>query len=76
VKPFTPEGLEQPLRDLADALDVRVGPLFGILRGAVTGQRVSPPLFESMSILRRERTLQQVDKGIELLHASVRAETH
>jgi len=76
VEPFTPEGLEQPLRDLADALDVRVGPLFGILRGAVTGQRVSPPLFESMSILGRERTLQQVDKGIELLHASVGAETH
>jgi glutamyl-tRNA synthetase len=73
VEPFTPEGLEQPLRDLADALDVGVGPLFGILRGAVTGQRVSPPLFESMSILGRERTLQQVDKGIELLHASVEA---
>jgi hypothetical protein len=29
-----------------------------------------------MSILGRERTLQQVDKGIELLRASVEAKAH
>jgi glutamyl-tRNA synthetase len=70
---FTPEAMEQPLRDLADELGVRAGPLFGILRGATTGQQVSPPLFESMSVMGRERTLTQIDKGIDLLRAAVEA---
>jgi glutamyl-tRNA synthetase len=55
------------LRALAQELDVKVGPLFGILRGAVTGQRVSPPLFETMEIMGRERVLAQADRGIEVL---------
>jgi glutamyl-tRNA synthetase len=67
IDPFTPEALEQPLRDLSSDLGVRAGSLFGILRGAVTGQRVSPPLFETMSIMGRERALMQIDKGIEAL---------
>ena len=69
VKGFTPEVLEAPLRDLATELGVKAGPLFGILRGAVTGQRVSPPLFETMAIMGRERVLAQVDRGIEILEA-------
>jgi glutamyl-tRNA synthetase len=67
VDPFNEHTLEQPLRDLADALEIKVGPLFGILRGAVTGQRVSPPLFETMTIMGRKRVLAQMDKGIEIL---------
>jgi glutamyl-tRNA synthetase len=67
IEPFSPECLEQPLRDLAGELEIKVGPLFGILRGAVTGQRVSPPLFETMSIMGRERVLEQMDRGIEIL---------
>jgi len=67
VDPFTAEALEGPLRDLAEELGVKVGPLFGILRGAVTGQRVSPPLFETMAIMGRERVLAQMDAGIEIL---------
>jgi glutamyl-tRNA synthetase len=65
LDPFAPEALEQPLRDLADSLGVKAGSLFGILRGAVTGQKVSPPLFESMAILGQERTVRQIDKGLE-----------
>jgi glutamyl-tRNA synthetase len=69
LDPFAPEALEQPLRDLADSLGVKAGSLFGILRGAVTGQKVSPPLFESMAILGQERTVRQIDKGLETLRA-------
>jgi len=68
---FTPEALEQPLRDLASDLGVKVGSLFGTLRGAVTGQRVSPPLLETMCVLGRERTCKQIDKGIEVLENAV-----
>jgi glutamyl-tRNA synthetase len=67
VEPFTYERLEAALRTLASELDLKVGPLFGILRGAVTGQRVSPPLFETMEIMGRERVLAQVDRGLEVL---------
>lgn len=67
IEPFTPEALEQPLRGLAEQLGIKAGSLFGIIRGAVTGQRVSPPLFETMSILGRERTCRRMDKGIAVL---------
>jgi glutamyl-tRNA synthetase len=67
VDPLTPSALEQSLRDLAQELGFKAGPLFGILRGAITGQRVSPPLFETMTILGRTRVLLQMDKGIETL---------
>jgi glutamyl-tRNA synthetase len=68
---LSPEALEQPLRDLADRLEVKVGSLFGILRGAVTGQKVSPPLFETMAIMGSERTMKQIDAGIETLREMV-----
>jgi glutamyl-tRNA synthetase len=67
VEPFAAKEMEQPLRDLADELGVKVGPLFGILRGAVTGRKVSPPLFETMEIMGRERTFEQVDKAMVML---------
>jgi glutamyl-tRNA synthetase len=70
VDPFIPETLEQALRSLSVDLGVKAGSLFGILRGAITGQRVSPPLFETTSILGRERTFQQIDKGIAVLQGA------
>jgi glutamyl-tRNA synthetase len=70
LDPFAPEAMEQPLRDLADELGIKSGSLFGILRGAVTGQKVSPPLLETMSILGRERTIVQIDKGLDILRAT------
>jgi glutamyl-tRNA synthetase len=41
--------------------------VFGILRVAVTGQKVSPPLFESMEIIGREKVLARLKTAIELL---------
>jgi glutamyl-tRNA synthetase len=57
---FTPEALDAPLRGLADQLGIKAGQLFGILRIAVTGQAVSPPLFETMSVLGRAATLERM----------------
>ena len=37
---------------------------FGSLRVAVTGRRVSPPLFESIELLGRERTLARIDAAL------------
>ena len=57
------------MRALAEELGLKAGQLFGILRNAVTGQRVSPPLFESMEIIGREKVLSRVQAAIQLLEA-------
>ena len=61
---FSPEALETPLRDLAAELGMKPGQLFGILRMAVTGQSVSPPLFETMAVLGRAATLERLELAI------------
>ena len=55
------------LRSLADELGLKAGQLFGILRVAVTGQKVSPPLFESMAIIGKEKVLERIQNAIEIL---------
>ncbi len=58
---------ESPMRTLADDLGLKVGQLFGIIRVAVTGQRVSPPLFESMVIVGREVVLRRIRNAVGIL---------
>jgi len=61
------EQLEQPIRDLAESLSVKLGQVFGVLRIALTAQTVSPPLIESMDLLGKEKTLGRLKHAIELL---------
>lgn len=58
---------EPPLRAFVEESGLQANQVFGILRVAVTGQRVSPPLFESMEIIGREKVLERIKKAIELL---------
>jgi glutamyl-tRNA synthetase len=62
-----PQTAEAPMRALVDELGFTAGQVFGILRVAVTGQKVSPPLFESMAIIGREMVLQRIQKAIFML---------
>jgi glutamyl-tRNA synthetase len=64
---ISPETAEEPLRNLADQLGIKAGQLFGILRVAVTGQKVSPPLFESMAIIGKEKVLERVNHAVTML---------
>ncbi len=57
LEPFDAASIERLLRPLAADLGLRVGQMLGTLRVAATGQRVSPPIFESLEALGRERTL-------------------
>jgi len=52
---------------LADQMQVKTGQFFGILRVAVTGQTVAPPLFQTMAVLGPSRTLQRLDRAISVL---------
>jgi glutamyl-tRNA synthetase len=66
---ITPQTAEAPMRALAEELGLSAGQLFGILRVAVTGQRVSPPLFESMAIVGKEKVLERICKAIAILES-------
>lgn len=63
------ENIESQLRQLAEDLGIKAGQLFGILRVAITGQKVSPPLIESMAILGKEAVLIRLSRASTLLAA-------
>jgi glutamyl-tRNA synthetase len=63
--------LETPLRALAEGLGLKPGALFGLLRLAVTGQSVSPPLFETMIVVGRGATLARLATAEVTLRAAV-----
>jgi glutamyl-tRNA synthetase len=58
---------EPPMREFVETSGLSANQVFGILRVAVTGQKVSPPLFESMEIIGREKVLERLQKAIEIL---------
>jgi glutamyl-tRNA synthetase len=58
VDDWSPEPIEAALKTaLVDGLGLKPRNAFGPVRVAITGRTVSPPLFESMTILGRERSL-------------------
>jgi len=61
------ERAEPPMRDLVEKLGYKPGQVFGILRVAVTGRPVSPPLFETMEIIGREKVISRLEAAIKLL---------
>jgi glutamyl-tRNA synthetase len=54
------ETIESGLRELPARMGLGAARVFQPLRVAVTGTSVSPPLFESMAALGRERTLERI----------------
>ena len=65
------EVAEEPMRLLAEGMGLKAGQLFGILRVAVTGQKVSPPLFESMAIIGKTKVLERIQNATTILEAMV-----
>jgi glutamyl-tRNA synthetase len=59
------QSLEEALRPLAEELSLKAGDLFMLVRVAITGSAVAPPLFQSMAILGRERCLARLGRAIE-----------
>jgi glutamyl-tRNA synthetase len=55
------------MRAFVEESGFNAGQVFGILRVAVTGQKVSPPLFESMEIIGRDKVLERLKKAVEIL---------
>ena len=49
---------------LVDEMGLKPRNAFGPVRVAVTGRRVSPPLFESLELLGRERSLARLPSAL------------
>lgn len=60
---------EPPMREYVEKSGLSANQVFGIVRVAVTGQKVSPPLFESMEIIGREKVLERLQNAIRILES-------
>jgi len=70
VEPFAADALEPPYRELADALGLKAGQLFMSIRIAVTGKTATPPLFQTMEVLGRERSVRRLQTAVHRLARS------
>jgi glutamyl-tRNA synthetase len=64
---FKRDLLENILRQLADDLGLKAGQLFNVLRVAATARDATPPLFETMEVLGKERCLKRIRAAISRL---------
>ena len=71
---FDAEALEPPMRKLAEGLGLKAGQLFTLVRNAVTGKQVSPPLFGSIEAVGRTTTLQRLERAEQVLIQHIRAQ--
>ena len=67
---FNGPALEELLR--ADGVELNLTPrrFFGVLRTAITGRSVSPPLFDTLAVLGRERALSRLQWAIDAMAAA------
>ncbi len=69
IEPFNSEAIGSGLIRIGEShtSSGKAGPFLGRLRLAITGQKVSPPLFESMMAMGRERVLSRFDQALAIL---------
>ena len=63
----THEKTEVLLRNYVEKTGLSAGQVFGIMRVAITGQKVSPPLFESMEIIGKDQVVSRLEDAYKLL---------
>ncbi len=67
TEPFEPEQLESALGRILAEHEVKPGKLYQPIRVAITGTSVSPGIFESLSVLGRERSLERIERAVQRL---------
>jgi glutamyl-tRNA synthetase len=63
LEEWSTEAIETTLRSLREERGLSAKKAFQPIRAAVTGTLVSPPLFESMALLGKERTLERIHRA-------------
>jgi len=66
LESFDAGSIEGTLREMAEEQGIKARKAFQPIRAAVAGRKVSPPLFESMEILGRERCMQRIARALEV----------
>jgi glutamyl-tRNA synthetase len=65
VEPWSAARINDALQEaLVEEMGLKPRVAFGPVRVAVTGKRVSPPLFESLELLGRERSLSRLQAAL------------
>jgi glutamyl-tRNA synthetase len=67
LAPFDAPTIETTLRTKSDELGLKAGNYFTLLREAITAKSVTPPLFDTMAILGKERTLARLTHALKVL---------
>lgn len=63
----TDEENEADFRALAERLGTKLGNVMMPLRVALTGSKVSPPLFESVRLVGKDKTIARIDEAVKIL---------
>lgn len=69
-RPWKTDVFEKNFRDLAGSLGFKAGNIFQLIRVAVSGQTVTPPLFESIQILGEEEVIKRVIEAKTFLQSN------
>ncbi len=64
LDPFAAAPLEAELRRLADERGIKAGTLIHATRVAVTGQAVSPGIFEVLEVMGRDRVITRLNEVV------------
>lgn len=67
VEPFVATTIQPALEGLAAELGWSKGDLNGVVRMAITGRKVGPPLYESLEVLGKDKSLRRIERAQELL---------
>ena len=67
LDPFTEERIEQAIAAVATDVGWSVRDLTIAMRAAITGRKVGPPLYGSIALLGKERSLQRLEAAQELI---------
>jgi glutamyl-tRNA synthetase len=75
LEPYDAEHIGQGLTTIGEqrTSNGKAGPFLGKMRLAVTGQQVSPPLFECMLAMGRERVVRRLEEAREILEGAGRS---
>jgi glutamyl-tRNA synthetase len=67
IEDFKSSVIDTVMASLLTELNLNAGQLYSIVRWAVTGQKVSPHLAGSLEVAGKEKSLERIDKAINLL---------
>jgi len=71
---FSEMTANQPLRDLAEDMGLKAGHVFGFLRNAITAEKVTPPIFDTMTIIGRVVVMERIAIAVTILQGLAASE--